>query len=167
MIVLVGVIACGDRESGGGAAVADSAATMAAPDATATGSADVAMEYAPELNVNLAAMARLPTGLYVKDLEGGDGDVAVNGRAVRVHYTGWLPNGVQFDSSQNGEPLTFTIGAGDVIKGWEEGVSGMRPGGRRMLVIPPALAYGERGYPGVIPPNSTLVFDVRLVGYVE
>jgi FKBP-type peptidyl-prolyl cis-trans isomerase len=84
---------------------------------------------------------------------------------VKVHYTGWLTTGKKFDSSVDaGTPFEFTIGKGDVIKGWEEGVAGMKVGGKRQLRIPPDLAYGERGYPGVIPANATLIFDIQLLG---
>lgn len=103
-------------------------------------------------------------GLKVQDITVGDGAVAEKGMAVRMHYTGWLTDGTEFDSSHNrGQPLPFTIGAGNVIRGWDEGVPGMRVGGKRRLTIPPAMAYGERGYPPVIPANATLVFDVELV----
>jgi FKBP-type peptidyl-prolyl cis-trans isomerase len=104
-------------------------------------------------------------GLKVQDISVGDGAVAEKGMAAKMHYTGWLPDGTKFDSSlDRGTPFPFTIGAGGVIKGWDEGVPGMRVGGKRRLTIPPDMAYGARGYPPVIPPNSTLVFDVELVG---
>jgi FKBP-type peptidyl-prolyl cis-trans isomerase len=105
------------------------------------------------------------SGLQYWDIKLGTGDVAKEGSRVRVHYTGWLTNGKKFDSSVDaGKPFDFRIGNGDVIKGWEEGVTGMRVGGKRQLRIPPALAYGKDGYPGVIPPNATLIFDIQLLG---
>jgi FKBP-type peptidyl-prolyl cis-trans isomerase len=106
-----------------------------------------------------------PSGLKYWDLKVGTGTEAVKGKTVRVHYTGWLTNGKKFDSSvDRNEPFQFTIGAGNVIKGWEEGVVGMKVGGKRKLQIPPDLAYGKEGYPGVIPPNSTLIFQIELLG---
>lgn len=105
-----------------------------------------------------------PTGLKYKDLEVGTGDSPNARELVSVHYTGTLPNGKVFDSSlKRGEPFTFPIGAGRVIKGWDEGVATMKVGGKRQLVIPAELAYGSRGVPGVIPPNATLIFDVELL----
>lgn len=123
----------------------------------------VAERYAGALNVELGEMERRPTGLYVQDVVTGDGARADSGDVVIVHYTGWLPQGRQFDSSRDrGEPLEVPIGYGRVIDGWDQGIVGMRVGGQRRLVIPPALGYGEGGT-GPIPGNSTLVFDVELL----
>jgi len=110
--------------------------------------------------------------LQITDTTVGTGAEAVKGKTVVVHYTGWLydpakpdKKGRKFDSSvDRGSPFTFPLGAGKVIKGWDEGVSGMRVGGKRTLVIPPAMAYGSRGAGGVIPPDATLLFDVELLG---
>ena len=105
------------------------------------------------------------TGLKYYDFVVGDGASPTSGKPVTVHYTGWLLDGDKFDSSlDRGEPFTFTIGAGQVIRGWDEGVMGMKVGGKRQLVIPPDLGYGSRGAGGgVIPPNATLVFEVELL----
>ena len=104
------------------------------------------------------------SGLQYWDIKAGTGAVAQTGHKVKVDYTGWLTNGKKFDSSVGtGHPFEFMLGAGQVIKGWDEGVAGMKVGGKRQLHIPPDLAYGAKGYPGVIPPDSTLVFDVELV----
>jgi FKBP-type peptidyl-prolyl cis-trans isomerase FkpA len=111
------------------------------------------------------------TRLETRDVQGGTGAEARQGRRVSVHYTGWLyhptkpeHHGRKFDSSRDrSEPFDFTLGAGEVIPGWDEGVQGMKVGGRRTLIIPPGMAYGRNGSPPVIPPNATLVFDVELV----
>jgi FKBP-type peptidyl-prolyl cis-trans isomerase len=108
-------------------------------------------------------MEQTASGLYVMDLEVGEGQEATPGQTVTVYYTGWFLDGEKFDSSlDRGEPYSFPLGQGRVIPGWDEGVAGMRVGGWRRLVIPPELAYGAAGRPG-IPPNSTLVFDVELL----
>jgi FKBP-type peptidyl-prolyl cis-trans isomerase len=105
------------------------------------------------------------SGLIYWDVRVGNGEEAKEGSRVRVHYTGWLANGKKFDSSVDaGKPFDFTIGNGEVIKGWEEGVAGMRVNGKRQLRIPPELGYGAEGTPdGPIPPNATLIFDVQLL----
>jgi FKBP-type peptidyl-prolyl cis-trans isomerase len=106
-----------------------------------------------------------PSGLKYVDQVVGTGDVAVAGKNATVHYTGWLENGKKFDSSvDRGQPFSFPLGAGRVIKGWDEGVQGMKVGGKRKLTIPSDLGYGPRGAGGVIPPNATLIFDVELLG---
>ena len=110
-----------------------------------------------------------PSGLQYEDTVVGTGAEAIKGQSVTVHYTGWLFNnatqGAKFDSSKDRkDPFVFVLGGGMVIKGWDEGVAGMKVGGARTLVIPAALGYGERGAGGVIPPNATLKFDVELLG---
>lgn len=104
-------------------------------------------------------------GLVVDDVKEGQGATAVKGKLVSVHYTGHLTDGTKFDSSYDrGQPIDFHLGAGEVIAGWDQGIEGMKVGGKRKLTIPPELAYGARGTPGgPIPPNATLVFDVELV----
>jgi FKBP-type peptidyl-prolyl cis-trans isomerase len=108
---------------------------------------------------------KTPDGLQYWDIKTGTGDTAKPGQAVTVHYTGWLTTGKKFDSSvDRGQPFKFNLGAGQVIKGWDEGVAGMKVGGKRQLRIPPELGYGSRGAGGVIPPDATLIFDVELLG---
>ena len=104
------------------------------------------------------------SGLVIEDIEVGTGAEAVAGKNVQVHYTGWLTDGRKFDSSKDrNDPFQFPLGQGHVIKGWDEGVQGMKIGGARKLTIPAHLGYGARGAGGVIPPNATLVFEVELL----
>ena len=117
-------------------------------------------------------MPTLPSGLQYEDTVAGSGAEATAGQRVKVHYTGWLHDpttsnqrGQKFDSSKDrGDPFSFPLGAGHVIRGWDEGVLGMKVGGTRVLTIPSELGYGARGAGGVIPPNATLVFEVELLG---
>ena len=111
---------------------------------------------------------KTPSGLVIEELVAGGGAAAAAGQKVSVHYTGWLAEGgnagKKFDSSRDrGEPFAFPLGRGQVIRGWAEGVAGMKVGGKSQLTIPPALGYGARGAGGVIPPNATLVFEVELL----
>jgi FKBP-type peptidyl-prolyl cis-trans isomerase FkpA len=141
---LIGLAACGGKQD------RDTAATAGG--------------FSASLGVDTAAMTKTPSGLRFQDLAQGQGAEATAGKSVVVHYTGWLPNGEKFDSSRDrNEPFSFTLGAGQVIAGWDEGVAGMKVGGRRKLVIPPDLAYGTAGAPPDIPPGATLVFDVELL----
>ena len=123
-------------------------------------SADVVFD--PELGVNLADMERTRSGLYVQDLEEGSGPVAMRDSLVTLRYIGWLSDGTVIDAAVGGETYQVRLGGNEVIRGWNEGIRGMRRGGRRLLVIPPALAYGSRGSARV-PPGATLVFTVELV----
>ena len=125
---------------------------------------------APKQDQQPAAAAAAPqpgatvTELKMEDTKVGTGDQAVTGKSVTVHYTGWLTDGTKFDSSKDhGQPFTFQLGGGQVIKGWDQGVVGMKVGGVRKLTIPSSLAYGANGAGGVIPPNATLVFEVELL----
>lgn len=107
---------------------------------------------------------KTPSGLAYVDMVVGNGPSPTAGKPVKVHYTGWLENGTKFDSSvDRGEPFVFTIGAGQVIPGWDEGVMSMKVGGKRKLIVPPQLGYGAAGAGGVIPPNAVLIFDVELL----
>jgi len=114
--------------------------------------------FDPSLHIHLDSMVRRPSGLYVQDLATGNGAVAALGRSIVVRYTGWLPSGKRFD----GNEITVTLGSNKTIRGWEEGLLGMRVGGKRRLIIPPHLGYGAKAN-GEIPPNSILVFEMEAV----
>lgn len=123
-----------------------------------------AAQEAGKANPAAAKTVTTPSGLKYIDQVVGKGASPVAGKQVKVHYTGTLENGKKFDSSvDRKEPFAFTIGVGQVIKGWDEGVMGMKVGGKRKLIIPPKLGYGASGAGGVIPPNATLLFDVELL----
>ncbi len=141
--------------------------TLSASSSTKANVADMAPD-APLTGEQMAALpmqVTTPSGLQYTDLKVGDGASPRAGQKVTVHYTGTLTDGKKFDSSRDrGSPFTFTIGEGQVIKGWDEGVIGMKIGGHRILKIPADLGYGARGAGGAIPPNATLLFDVELLG---
>ncbi|MBS3029971.1 MAG: FKBP-type peptidyl-prolyl cis-trans isomerase [Dolichospermum sp. DET50] len=119
----------------------------------------------PSNTMSEAKTVTTPSGLKYVELVEGTGETPKTGQTVNVHYIGTLENGTKFDSSRDrGQPFSFTIGKGQVIKGWDEGLSTMKVGGRRILTIPPDLGYGARGAGGVIPANATLIFDVELLG---
>jgi FKBP-type peptidyl-prolyl cis-trans isomerase len=160
LILAVAVTGCahkGGTTTGTGAVATT---TTQSPTSTDTTSAGAKGKDAPAAEVTMAS------GLKYQDLKVGNGAIAENGMTVSVHYTGWLTDGTKFDSSvDRGQPFSFRLGAGQVIRGWDEGVQGMRVGGKRKLTIPSDLGYGAAGTPGgPIPPNATLVFDVELLG---
>lgn len=169
-LVLIALAACKRDGSPNDAALreADPGAGTAGRTAVETGPAasPVSVEsatYAPALGVNVTSLTKTPSGLYYRDLAPGSGKPVGAGQEVAVRYSGWLPDGTRFDANAApDDPFRFTVGQGQVIPGWDEGLVGMKPGGKRQLVIPPSLGYGAQGT-GPIPPNSILVFTVELV----
>jgi len=134
------------------------------PNATQLTGEPETLQYAPALNVQLDRMTKTPSGLLYLDREIGTGAAAEKGKRVSVGYIGSLANGKIFDQSGPGDPIQFVLGQGRVISGWEEGIAGMKVGGKRLLVIRPSLAYGNASPGAGIPPNATLVFEVTLDG---
>jgi FKBP-type peptidyl-prolyl cis-trans isomerase FkpA len=118
--------------------------------------------FASSLNVDLASSTKLPSGMYIRDITVGSGALVQTGQTLTMRYTGWLTNGTQFDGTGSGAPFSFRLGAGQVISGWDQGVAGMRVGGKRQLIITPQLGYGASGS-GPIPGNAILVFTVEVV----
>jgi FKBP-type peptidyl-prolyl cis-trans isomerase FkpA len=154
----VAASACSGGSSG--ASPSPTPATGGAPGAppVRTGNVERAT-FNPELNVHLDSMVRRASGLYVQDLATGTGGVATRGRTVIVRYTGWLADGTKFDSGE----ISVTLGSNQTIRAWEEGLLGMRVGGKRRLVVPPSMGYGGRGNGDVIPSNAVLVFEMELL----
>lgn len=156
-LVVVSLLTMVIALTGCGTPAAETPATET-PAATEQPAAEAPAAEAP------APTAEDVTELQVEDLVEGTGAEAKSGDNVTVHYTGWLTDGTKFDSSvDSGQPFQFPLGAGRVIPGWDQGVEGMKVGGKRKLTIPPSLGYGEQGAGGVIPPNATLVFEVELI----
>lgn len=157
LLLSAGTAACGTDEA---AEAADTAAAEAAVDEARM---QMDMEFADELDVDLEAMTRTESGLYFEDVEPGSGLAAREGHVLDTHYTGWLTTGERFGTSRDGAPYSFQLGRHQVPRGFEEGVTGMRIGGVRRLVVPPALGYGPRGQPPTIPPSATLVYEIELL----
>jgi FKBP-type peptidyl-prolyl cis-trans isomerase len=118
--------------------------------------------FAPSLGINLDSMTKRPSGLYLKNLVIGTGAIATRGRSAVVRYAGYLPSGTLFEGGDASAEITVALGSNATIRGWEEGLPGMRVGGKRRLIIPPSLGYGAKGS-GPIPPNSVLIFDMELI----
>lgn len=155
-LAALALIALGCRDAGRSDATAESMDAEPVPVPMDTDFADV-------LDIDLGSMTRTESGLYFEDIEPGSGLAAREGHVLDTHYTGWLTTGEQFGTSRGGEPYSFQLGRQQVPRGFEEGVTGMRIGGVRRLVVPPSLGYGARGQPPTIPPSATLVYEIELL----
>ena len=149
LVLLVGLAGCKSSQGQSG--------TAGQSDVPAPRTPGISSSTTPSQEISM------PSGLKYQDIVVGQGQAAASGRRVQVNYTGWLTDGTQFDSSVGRAPFEFTLGAQEVIRGWDDGVTGMKEGGKRKLTIPPDLGYGARGAGGVIPPNATLLFEVELL----
>lgn len=156
-LVAAALAACGEATPGGSVIQA-----LRAPPLPEEALDPTMIDYHPDLQVDITAMRLHPSGLLWADDSVGTGDSLDVDMTAVVHYTGWLPDGTRFDTSRESAPFSFRVGGGEVIEAWDIGVIGMRPGGRRKLVIPPAMGYGSEGF-SVIPPNATLVFEIELL----
>ncbi len=163
-VLIPAILALLGLATGPGAKAQDPASVAATPTTADTSATATPAPKAKKKKAE-AEVITTPSGLKYQVLKTGKGSFAMKGQMVSVHYTGWLTDGTKFDSSvDRGQPFRFTLGAGQVIQGWDIGVAGMRVGEKRKLTIPPDLGYGAAGAGGVIPPNATLVFDVELLG---
>ncbi len=157
LLLLLAAAGCGDVQSG------STIDAIRAPDLPEMPVIPELVDYHADLDIAIAEMKQLTSGLLYQDDSVGTGDSVTVGSTVAVHYTGWLPDGTMFDTSrESGQPLVFQVGRGEVIEAWDEGLLGMQVGGRRKLVVPPALGYGEEGN-GPIPSNAILVFAIELL----
>ena len=162
-VVLLALFASGCNEA------SSTQGSTSSTTASTTTSAKAVPDAKPAETAPAGAEVLLPGGLKYVDLKIGDGDIAEKGMTATVHYTGWLTDrNTPFDSSVGrNQPFPVHLGAGGVIRGWDEGIPGMRIGGKRHLTIPPDMAYGSNGYPPVIPPNATLQFDIELLSLAK
>ena len=156
-VLVILSLGCGRTDAGRDAAAETPAAGDAAPEIV------MDTEFADDLDIDLDAMTRTESGLYYEELESGSGLAAREGHVLETHYTGWLTTGEEFGTSRDGSPYTFQLGRHQVPRGIEEGVTGMRIGDVRRLVVPPALGYGPRGQPPTIPPSATLIYEIELL----
>ncbi len=165
LLAILLVIGCGKKENAGETnQTTDKEAETMSGDVTQNVLKQIEAMTLPDLET--LTWQQMPDGPEYVILQDGEGDAVAAGKMTSMHYIGWLTDGKRFDSSiPRGEPLVFKLGAGQVISGWDKGIDGMQRGEKRLLRIPPELGYGSRGFPGAIPPNSTLVFYVELVDF--
>jgi len=158
LLLAVALLACGDRSPSGGVVQA-----LRAPDLPEAAADPSLIDYHPDLHVALDQMKAFPNGVLWHDDSTGVGDSLDVDMTAVVHYTGWLPDGTPFDTSrESGTPFSFRVGAGEVIEAWDTALIGMRPGGRRKLIVPPSMGYGSEPF-GPLPANAVLVFEVELL----